>query len=200
MVFFMIRGANVTFRHFFFLYPELVLMAVYVLWEMSQRKNIGRIIESAVCLQAIICVVLIIVGHPFQNTYFNILAGRNVEERFEYANTDCYKEALEQILKMDEGDDILVSSDNWNCYYGIKQAWEILNPEKKKRIRIAEPETKENSLADYHVYGQSILEKENLEIKQGVTERDLYVPEEKYNSKKCLGAYGKTVITIYYND
>lgn len=123
-----------------------------------------------------------------------------MEERFEYANTDCYKEALEQILRMDDNNDIMVSSDNWNCYYGVKQAWEVLNPEKKKRIQIAEPETEESNIADYHVYGQSVLKKENIEIERGITERDLYAPEEKYNSKKCLDAYGKTVIAIYYND
>lgn len=199
MLFFMIRGANVTFRHFFFMYPELALMAVYVLGNICKRPLAERITRICVVLQSVICVVLIIVGHPFEGTYFNILAGRNVEERFQYINTDYYKEALEQILAMDDREEILVSSDNLNCYYGIKQAWEILNPVKKARIQIAEPETEACGNADYHVYDHSTLVVENREAQLGLNDAVFCEPEKKYNTQLGLDAYGKRVITIYYN-
>lgn len=135
MLFYMIKGANVTFRHFLFMYPPLVFMAVYALGRLCNHKRIGQIVKGGLAFQAAVCVVLIIVGHPFQTTYFNILAGKNVAENFQYINTDYYKEALEQILKLDSGNNILVSSDNLNCYYGIKQAWEILSPKKRIEFR-----------------------------------------------------------------
>lgn len=199
MVFFMIRGANVTFRHFLFMYPPLVFVAIYVLGKLSWRKYVNTIIKGCLVFQILICAVLIVAGHPFQTTYFNILAGKNVAEKFQYTNTDYYKEALEQILRMDDRNKILISSDNLNCYYGIKQAWEILSPGKKARIQIAEPETEECNIADYHIYGYSTLIKENMEAERGLTEAAYCEPEEKYNSKLQLDAYGKTVIEIYYN-
>lgn len=200
MLFFMIKGANVTFRHFFFLYPELAIMSAYVLGEIGKRAKLERIVKVCFGIQAIVCIFLIIMGHPFQTTYFNILAGKNVAERFEYINTDYYKEAMEQILRMDDREKILVSSDNLTCYYGIKQAWEILSPEKKARLEIAEPETEECSLADYHVYGYSTLIKENMEARRSIENANVFEPEKKYNTEFGLNAYGKRIITIYYNE
>ena len=199
MTFFMVRSANVFFRHFFFMYPVLAFMAVYVLNRFCGHGKTEKIVKSCLIIQMVICVLLMIAGHPFQATYFNALAGRNAEERFEYINTDYYKEALEQILKMDEGDDILISSDNLNCYFGIKQAWEILHPDKKARIRIAEPETVECENADYHVYGYSTLIKENKEASLGIADFVYCEPEKKYGKQFGLDAYGKRVITIYYD-
>ena len=199
MVFFMIKGANVSFRHFFFLYPVLAFMSVYVLYTLCNQRQIEKIVQGCMLLQSVICIVLIVAGHPFQTTYFNTLAGRNVAERFEYINTDYYKEALEQNLKMDESNDIWISSDNLNCYFGIKQAWEILDPVKKARIQIAEPETPECENADYHVYGYSTLIKENKEAQLGITDAIFCDPEKKYNMQLGFDAYGKRVVTIYYN-
>ena len=200
MLFFVFRGANVSFRHFFFLYPELVFMAVYVLGLLCRKDVVRRWVFRVTGLQAFVCLWLIIAGHPFQTTYFNILAGKHIDERFEYINTDYYKAALEQILKMDDREEIWISSDNMNCYFGIKQAWEILHPEKKSRIKIAEPETEECEHADYHVYGHSVLIKENMEARQGLSDAVVCEPEKKYDSFLGLDAYGKRVITIYYNE
>ena len=199
MLFYIIKGANVTFRHFLFMYPPLVFMAVYALERLCRKKWMDKAIKAGLTLQIIACVVLIWTGHPFQTTYFNALAGRNVAERFEYINTDYYKEALERILKIDGRDTILISSDNLNCYFGIKQAWEVLHPDKKARIEIAEPETEECAKADYHVYGYSTLIKENMESKLGYTEADYCMPESKYNTQLILSAYKKPVVVIYYN-
>lgn len=200
MLFFMIRGANVTFRHFFFLYPEFAIMSAYVLGKLGEKNKFGKAIKGCFGVQALVCVFLIISGHPFQTTYFNVLAGRNVAERFEYINTDYYKEAMEQILKMDDREHILVSSDNLTCYYGIKQAWEILSPEKKARLEIAEPETEECNIADYHVYGYSTMVKENMEARHRGEDEKIFEPEKKFSSELGLNAYGKRVITIYYNE
>lgn len=199
MLFFMIKNANVTFRHFFFMYPVLSFMAVYVVNVLFQKKYLEKILKGGIALQSIICIGLLITGHPFQTTYFNILAGKNVAERFEYINTDYYKEALEQILRRDDRDEILISSDNLNCYFGIKQAWEILNPIKKERIQIAEPETVECEKADYHVYGYSTLVKENKMARLKLGDAVYCTPEEKFDTQMELEAYGNRVVVVYYN-
>ena len=199
MLYFMIKGANVTFRHFWFMYPAFTFTGVYVLsriCDTEKRKKFAGIILIA---QMAVCVLLIVAGHPFETTYFNVIAGKNADQRFEYVNTDYYKAALEKILKMDDREEILISSDNLNCYFGVKQAWEILSPEKKARIEIAEPETEECENADYHVYGQSVLVQENRLAEQGIGEKVFCEPEKKFNTCEKLGAYGKTVISIWYN-
>ena len=199
MLYFMIRNANVTFRHFWFMYPLLTFTGIYIVSRICDTEKIRKYVGSVLIAQMVICVGLIVVGHPFETTYFNILAGKNVDQRFEYVNIDYYKAALENILKMDDREDILISSDNLNCYFGIKQAWEVLNPEKKNRIQIAEPDTEECANADYHVYGQSVFVQENKMAKLGVGDVVYCTPEEKFNSCEKLGAYGKTVISIWYN-
>ena len=199
MLVFIVKGANVTFRHFFFIYPPMVFMAVYVLNQIAKNRKAEKILYLCGILQMLWCAGLIVVGHPFESTYFNILAGKNVEEKFEYANLDYYKAALEQVLRMDSADSIVISSDNLNCYYGIKQAWEVLNPKEKNRIQVAEPETEACENADYHVYGESIFIKENMEAQLGLEELKKCDPDSKFNTSLGLDAYGKRVITIYYN-
>ncbi|MDO4261051.1 MAG: glycosyltransferase family 39 protein [Eubacteriales bacterium] len=199
MLYFVIKGAHVTFRHFWFMYPELAFTGVYARCRLCRGRKAERIAGAMFGAQAVVCAVMLIAGHPFQTTYFNVLAGPGADTRFAYVNTDYYKEALERILTMDDGDDILISSDNLNCYFGVKQAWEILHPDKKARIRIAPPDTEECAQADYHVYGQSVLVQENMMAEQGVGEAVFCEPEEKYDSSLPLKAYGKTVVTIWYN-
>ena len=199
MLYFMIKGSNVKFRHFWFMYPLFTFTGIYVVSRICNTEKRSKYAGITLIAQMAICVVLIATGHPFETTYFNILAGKNADQRFEYVNTDYYKAALEKILTMDSGDDILISSDNLNCYFGIKQAWEVLNPEKKNRIQIAEPDTEECANADYHVYGQSVFVQENKMAKLGVGDVVYCTPEEKFNSCEKLGAYGKTVISIWYN-
>lgn len=202
LLFVAVKGANIygKWRHFYFLYPELVLMAVCGLqWFSGLHKKAGLITKGALAVQGVVCVVLLVSGHPFQSTYFNCLAGRPVADRFEYDSTDYYKIALEKILEMDSGEDICVSSENLVCYYGIKQAWEILSPEKKARIQIAEPETEECEKAKYHVYAESTLRKINLMAESGMEEGQVCAPEEKFSKQLGLDAYGYRIITIYYN-
>lgn len=202
MLYFVLCGANVygKWRHFYFIYPELVIMAVCALqYICGMHKKAELVVYVLLGFQGISCVFLLIFGHPFQGHYFNVLAGHPVAERFDYAGTEEYKEALEVILKMDTNDDICISSDNLVCYYGIKQAWEILSPEKKARIRIAEPETEECENADYHIYGESTLRKTNQMIENAIEEGDVYAPEKKFDMQIGLNAYGNRIITIYYN-
>ncbi len=203
MAFFMIHGANVYggWRHFYFIYPELALLAVYALNKICvQSYKAAKIIKVFLAVEGVFCVGLIISGHPFQAAYYNCLVKRPVAERFEYSGTEYYKEALEEILKRDNRNNILVSSDNIVCYYGIKQAWEILNPIEKQRICIAEPETDECRKADYHIYDESTLRYSNLIAEKKLEDSaTVYVPEKKFDTQIGLDAYGCRIITIYYN-
>lgn len=202
MTFFALRGANVYdgWRHFYFIYPEMVLLAVCALkWLCGLNGKIEKIVEVGVIFQAVVCILLLILGHPFQEEYMNYLAKRPVADNFEYANTPIYKEALEEVLKINDSKTILISSDSLICYYGIKQAWEILAPDKKARIQIAEPDTEECMNADYHIYSESTLRKEAKMAALNLEDRVLCEPEKKFDSQIGFDAYGYRIITIYYN-
>ena len=43
----------------------------------GSTDNTEKIVKSCLIIQMVICVLLMIAGHPFQATYFNALAGRN---------------------------------------------------------------------------------------------------------------------------
>lgn len=202
MLFFVFHGANVygKWRHFFFIYPELVLMAVCGLkWLSGKGEKSKKTVEILIGLEAAACIGILIVGHPFQESYFNILAGDQPIEDYGSGSTTEFKMVLEDILEMDDRDEIHIAAFVLNDYYGIKQAWEILSPEKKARIQIGEPDTEFCRTADYHVYLNYNLLMHNRLIESGLEEGEPVDPEELFSEKKEYGAYGNTIITVYWN-
>jgi len=104
-----------TWRHFFFIYPAFIIIAIkgvqYIL-EGFKKEFCGRTLAFfhfsltvILSINLISVVVFMIKNHPFEDFYFNSLAGKNMQEikkNFElnYWGTP-YKQALEYILKHD---------------------------------------------------------------------------------------------------
>jgi hypothetical protein len=104
-----------SWRHLFFIYPALILVAIngfQYLWESPKNKWPGKAaiyVRSALALlvlgQLISVAAFMVRNHPFEDIYFNSLAGKNLnmaKADFElnyWGNSD--KQALEYILKTD---------------------------------------------------------------------------------------------------
>ena len=87
-------------------------------------------------------VVDMIKNHPFQNVYFNFLAGNNVEKKFEIDYWGLSnKQAFEYILENEEGKKINIGSAG---PISLENSKKILNKEDRDRINITE-----NNKADY---------------------------------------------------
>lgn len=200
MAVYIIKGSNVygSWRHFYFIYPALILLGVLGLDFLENRIKHKMILWGAILLQGAVCVCLLIAGHPLQYVYFNFLAGSNVEENYEVdTGVLSFQYGLKQILKRDDSESILISSDNLVSYYGIKMAWEVLPHDEKNRIQIAEPETEECVNADYHVYNHSKILINNRLDEEGLKENTYWEPKENYQFFLTIEAYGLEVLDIY---
>ena len=134
-----------SWRHFFFVYPAFLIIAVtglLYLFKLTNEKFTGR--ARSIAFTALILIMAIgiiepeyfmIHNHPYQHVYFNALAGRNMEEiknnfELEYFGTS-YKDGLEYILENDSRELIRFGSQNWPGQQNLK----ILSEEDRKRIR-----------------------------------------------------------------
>ncbi len=103
-------------RHVFFIYPYFVIIAVYgfvqLIKAIKDVKTTQVISYSTITSIALVMIVMI-KDHPFQNVYFNVLAGDNINKRFEMDYWGLsYKQGLEYILANDKSEHINISAQN----------------------------------------------------------------------------------------
>lgn len=203
MLFFIIRGSNVYngWRHFYFIYPSMILLGVMALHLIEEKQSRGKkALWALLMLQGVFCIGLLVIGHPLQFTYFNCLAGSEVEENYELDIWNiAFVHAVEQILEKDDSEHIVLSTDEWNSYYGIKMACEVLPEKDRSRVEFAEPETEENRTADYHLYSCTYVGLNDKMVEAGIAEGELWTPPAGFEKYFSVGAYGRDVIDIYRN-
>lgn len=144
-----------AWRHLFFIYPAFLMFSLHGLLSLfrictSQFTGKRYALAITVCmLFAGLCfmrpVSFMIKNHPYQNVYFNRLAGKNmpsIKQRFELDYWGLsYRTALEYVLRTDQREQIAVHAAT---EVGETSA-NILRPEDRKRLRyVPTPE-----MADY---------------------------------------------------
>ena len=91
-------------RHFYFIYPAFVMLALYAVSKIPQKKG-ALIAGSLLGVQTLIVIVFMIMGHPFQHVYFNELISHDDEYLRRNFELDYWgvssKQALEAILAQD---------------------------------------------------------------------------------------------------
>lgn len=111
-------------RHLFFIYPFFILISLFgIRFLIRCMKQVfrGKFYELTVVTLVIICICsmfqtafFMVRNHPHQNVYFNKFAGNDVSKKFELDYWGAsYKQALEYILKNDQGETIYVNALNW---------------------------------------------------------------------------------------
>ena len=104
-------------RHAFFLYPPLLMISIFgfyhlnIIFKKLKFKNYFLIFISLFIVTIFFKMVII---HPYQNVYFNFLAGKNPGQYFELDYWSLSnREILEKLLKKDSSEKIKiwVSSD-----------------------------------------------------------------------------------------
>jgi hypothetical protein len=143
-----------TWRHVFFIYPAIILLAVAGLLELRRwisrrwNANAARLTASLLVVVSSVWVAAHMIGkHPLEHLYFNRLAGPNltaVQERYELDYWGLsYRPALEFIHQSDPRDSVKVKTSNRAGEF----TWYILAPEAQAQIDFVE------SLddADYYV-------------------------------------------------
>ena len=113
-----------TWRQLYFVYPALVLMAMagaQALWDASGRAGRGKMLLRGLTVAGIAAALLhvgtfMVANHPFQDVYFNRLAGRDmadIKQRFELDYWGLwYRQILECVLARDGRPQITVLAAN----------------------------------------------------------------------------------------
>jgi hypothetical protein len=134
-----------AWRHLFFIYPAFLMFSLHgfvFFFQTFTSRFTGR--KHAIAIIAcMLCAGLCLLGpvsfmikhHPYQNVYFNRLAGKDmptIKQRFELDYWGLsYRAALEYLLQMDQREQIAVHAAT---EVGETSA-NILKPEDRKRLR-----------------------------------------------------------------
>ena len=130
----------------FFIYPAFLLIALTGLENIISRTNLKpAVIYSLTGIYMAYILYVEIRLHPYQNVYFNLLAGNNIEDTRENFEIDywglSYREGIKYILSADTSSHIIIGSFDLPGEDNIK-----MFPE-KERARVSF--TREVELSDY---------------------------------------------------
>ncbi len=126
-----IKGSTLydSWRHLFFIYPPMIYMAIKGVFQLAPKpvpfiqftptypNNTRQIIALTILfLEMNVVLNYTVRNHPYQHTYFNVLAGTNIEKRFDVDYWGvAYQTALRELIKKDERAIIKVRSANYPC-------------------------------------------------------------------------------------
>ena len=149
LLFLMIKKSNVYngWRHFYFIYGPLVILAIngvkYIFD--NKKKAIKYIVGTLTGAQLILALCFIILNHPNQFAYYNILA-INPSQHFEldYWNVSTV-ECIEKLVDETSEEKIKISASNWFSYDGLSKTVNLLPKKYLNRIEIIPLENSYNA-------------------------------------------------------
>jgi hypothetical protein len=144
-----------SWRHLYFIYPAFLIMSIkgvlflYAFLQSLRRsgKVLALFFMLIIGLSLTHTAAFMILNHPFQNVYFNRLAGSHLRTNWELDYWGLsYRQALEYILRHDPAEQISVYVAN----YPGELSQYILKPEDRKRlVYSSEPEGAGYVLSNY---------------------------------------------------
>lgn len=147
-------------RQLYFIYPALILISLIGMeysFNLFKKSNIGLyfkiIIVTFILINLSNVLFFMIMYHPYQNLYFNALAGgiKNAKKNFEldyYGTT--FRKGLEYIVATDASEKMSVFFS-----HGIQNNIDMLSEENKKRfVPLAQPNGAKYILTNYRWHPQ----------------------------------------------
>ena len=179
-------------RHMYYIYPAIVLVAMVGIRDLEKwlskktfgktgryKKSFGQIGMIAIL---IIVAAQMVILHPFENVYFNVMAGRGkaLDLRFdqEYWGLSC-KPLLEHLVSIDERPSINVYASSEPGQFNAN----ILVESERKRLNYTEFEN-----ADYFIYHHRFRDAKN-QFYSGVWPFDKPIKEIVVNGITIAGLY-----------
>ena len=131
-------------RHFYFLFAPIVIVAGYFAWSCwGWCRGRGKLLFGLFQGGYLAFLALgILWNYPYEHSFYNILAGKNVEERFELDYWDMsVHQALEEICRdAGEGRTASVGAADNPTHWGITGNWKILSRENREKIHVKNKE------------------------------------------------------------
>ena len=171
-------------RHLYFVYPCFLLISLKGLYLIDlyylRKKNWQLKIFVALFLTHI--AFIMIKDHPHQNIYFNFLAGKNIQTKFELDYWGLSnKQALEYILKNDSKNVIRIGAAG---PISIENSKQILSSLEKNRISISK-NLESDYIIDNYINWYGTYKKKRHEI------------PNNFKIYKEIFVSGKRIISIY---
>lgn len=147
-------------RHLFFIYPALIAMsinglqAIHQLIQKFQKYYLVKIIKIIVFLIILACLSNILAfmfkHHPYQNLYFNQLAGKDFQQikmnfEFDYWGLS-YRKALEYILQNDKNNKIKIYV---NTAAGEYSSLILPKQQRERLIYVNDPQKAQYFISNY---------------------------------------------------
>lgn len=149
-----------SWRHMYFIYPPIVILAVFGLRKLFEYTlSTHRIVKISLWAMSILILIeplwFIIQWHPYEFVYFNRLAGNPEKIRSNF-DMDYWglssKQAVDYILETDQRERILITSETPSSGYYIEY---MLPDDKKSRIKFTDdPHIANYYLTDYRWHPQ----------------------------------------------
>ena len=171
-------------RHLYFVYPCFLLISLKGLYLINLNYLRKKIWLSKIIVALFLTHIafVMIKDHPHQNVYFNFLAGKNIQKKFELDYWGLSnKQALEYILKNDSNETIRLGTAGPISIENSKQILSILE---KNRIIISE-----NSKSDYII--------ENYINWYGKYKKKRHEIPKNFRIYKEIFVSGKRIVSIY---
>ena len=171
-------------RHLYFIYPCFLFISLKGLYliDLNYLKKKNWHLTFFVGLFLFHIAFVMIKNHPHQNVYFNFLAGKNIQTKFELDYWGLSnKQALEYILKNDSKSVIKIGSAGSISLDNSKQ---ILSSLEKNRILISK-----NSKSDYII--------DNYINWDGKYKKKRYEIPNNFKIYKEIFVSGTRIISIY---
>lgn len=195
-----------SWRHFYFLYGFMLLLAVGGL-ALIMNKLKGKVrwaVAGLVAIQLLVCTTSIVMSHPYQYVYFNMLAGKHPGENYEmdYWNVSQVSALMKLIDENDSDKTIYVCAAEWCSYDGLVKAYNVLPVEYKREMAVLEmsysglPSRADYLMVSLRAVQISVLS-DNPASRKWIESKDLADYMSTYPVAVSCEAYGSDFMTIY---
>lgn len=129
-----------SWRHLYFLYGSLLLLATFGLQQLVDLfKGKWKLLAiGAVSAQLVAMLLIVCLSHPFQFVYFNKLAGGDPASQFDmdYWNVSQAQALMRLVDTVDSDETISVTSADWYTGDGLEKAYNILPASYQNRLKL----------------------------------------------------------------
>lgn len=162
-----------SWRHLFFLYGPMLILAVGAVQTIVSRlKNkVKGVAIGIIGAQLLVCLLIIIISHPFQYVYLNPLAGPDPDQNYEYDywNVSQVKLLMKLIDKENNEEPLKIYAIDWYTADGLQKAIKVLPEAYRNRIALYNaPSTGSGSTVDFMMVNNSVRQIAELERQNGV--------------------------------
>lgn len=176
-------------RHFYFVYPSMIVAAGYgafKIWGLAKRHGREIWAKAPAVLYLAALAVGIALNYPQEHSFYNLLAGGDVLERYELDYWDLsVRQAYESVLKQTGEQPVSVGALNTPTRWGLEGNWNVLSRRDQQILSLAE----EWRDADYVIV--------NTTYAYMYTNEDWQWIRENYELTDSFDSYGNVICEVY---